>query len=290
MSFLHYWQLDVFADRPLAGNGLAVFADARGLADATLQALTQELRQFESIFLFPSAELDTYAARIFTPEEELPFAGHPLLGAAALLHHIHQRGEQEHWTLQLATRDVNLTTRRHGQGFIAQMNQGQAQFGAVLDAEERRWFAEAFSLNAGDLADYPAQVISTGLPYVLLPVRSEALGRIRQCAEFTAQLAERLTALGAAFVFLLDVDNREGRTWDNAGLVEDVATGSAAGPVAAYLVELGKARRGETFELHQGRFAGRPSLLEVRVGDDDQVQVGGKVQLLAHAQLLCALA
>src|SRR5690606_14826527 len=97
MSFLHYWQLDVFADRPLAGNGLAVFADARGLADATLQALTQELRQFESIFLFPSAELDTYAARIFTPEEELPFAGHPLLGAAALLHHIHQRGEQEHW-------------------------------------------------------------------------------------------------------------------------------------------------------------------------------------------------
>ena len=99
-----------------------------------------------------------------------------------------------------------------------------------------------------------------------------------------------LAALGAAFVFLLDVDNREGRTWDNAGLVEDVATGSAAGPVAAYLVELGKARRGETFELHQGRFVGRPSLLEVRVGDDDQVQVGGKVQLLAHAQLLCALA
>ena len=121
-------------------------------------------------------------------------------------------------------------------------------------------------------------------------MRSEALGRIRQCAEFTAQLAERLAALGAAFVFLLDVDNREGRTWDNAGLVEDVATGSAAGPVAAYLVELGKARRGETFELHQGRFVGRPSLLEVRVGDDDQVQVGGKVQLLAHAQLLCALA
>ncbi|MDF3934732.1 PhzF family phenazine biosynthesis protein [Pseudomonas citronellolis] len=286
MSFLHYWQLDVFAERPLGGNGLAVFADARGLADATLQALTQELRQFESIFLFPSAELDTYAARIFTPEEELPFAGHPLLGAAALLHHIHQRGEQEHWTLQLASKDVNLTTRRHGNGFIAQMNQGQAQFGAVLDEEERRWFAEAFSLQANDLADYPAHVISTGLPYVLLPVRSEALGRIRQRAE----LGERLAALGAAFVFLLDVDNREGRTWDNAGLVEDVATGSAAGPVAAYLVALGKARRGETFELNQGRFVGRPSLLEVRVGDDDQVQVGGKVQLLAHAQLLCALA
>ncbi|SDI46653.1 phenazine biosynthesis protein PhzF family [Pseudomonas delhiensis] len=289
MSPQHYWQLDVFAERPLGGNGLAVFADARGLADATLQALTQELRQFETLFLYPTAQLDTYGARIFTLEEELPFAGHPLLGAAALLHHIHQRGEQEHWTLQLAAKDVNLTTRRHGQGFIAQMNQGQAQFGAVLDDEARRWFAEAFSLQASDLAGYPASVVSTGLPYLLLPVRGEALGRIRQRAELSTPMGERLAALGAAFVFLLDVDGREGRTWDSAGLVEDIATGSAAGPVAAYLVELGKARRGETFELHQGRFLGRPSLLEVRVGDDDQVQVGGKVQLLARAELLCRL-
>lgn len=285
MSPLHYWQLDVFAERPLSGNGLAVFADARGLSDATLQSLTQELRQFETIFLYPTAQLDTYAARIFTMEEELPFAGHPLLGAAALLHHIHQRGEQEHWTLQLAAKQVELDTRRHSHGFIAQMNQGQAQFGATLDENGRRWFADAFSLQPGDLADYPAQVVSTGLPYLLLPVRSEALGRIRQRADLSAGLA----GIGAAFVFLLDVDKREGRTWDSAGLVEDIATGSAAGPVAAYLVELGKARRGETFELAQGRFLGRPSRLEVKVGLDGQVQVGGKVQLLAHAELLCAL-
>lgn len=285
MSPLHYWQLDVFAERPLSGNGLAVFADARGLSDPTLRALTQELRQFESIFLYPTAELDTYAARIFTVEEELPFAGHPLLGAAALLHHIHQRGEQEHWILQLAARQVELDTRRHGQGFIAQMNQGRAEFGATLDASSRRGFAEAFSLQAADLADYPAQVVSTGLPYLLLPVRGEALGRIRQRADLTAMLS----GIGAAFVFLLAVDEREGRTWDSAGLVEDIATGSAAGPIAAYLVALGKARRGETFALSQGRFLGRPSRLEVKVGHDDQVQVGGKVQLLARAELLCAL-
>lgn len=282
---LHYWQLDVFAERPLSGNGLAVFADARGLSDATLQALTRELRQFETIFLYPSAELDTYAARIFTLEEELPFAGHPLLGAAALLHHIHQRGEQENWTLQLASKQVSLSTRRHGAGFQAQMNQGQAEFGASLDAQGRRWFADAFSLQPDDLADYPARVVSTGLPYLLLPVRAQALGRIRQRADLSARLA----AIGAAFVFLVDVDNREGRTWDSAGLVEDVATGSAAGPVAAYLVELGKALRGETFELAQGRFLGRPSRLEVKVCNDGQILVGGKVQLLARAELLCAL-
>ncbi|KAF1054288.1 MAG: Trans-2,3-dihydro-3-hydroxyanthranilate isomerase [Stenotrophomonas maltophilia] len=283
MSFLHYWQLDVFAERPLTGNGLAVFPDARGLDDPTLQALTQELRQFESIFLYPTAQLDTYAARIFTVEEELPFAGHPLLGAAALLHHIHQRGEQETWTLLLAAKDVSLTTRRHGSGFIAQMNQGVAAFGQTLGEGERRWFAEAFSLHAGDLADYPAQVVSTGLPYLLLPVRASALPRVRQRADLSLELSR----IGAAFVFLVDVDNREGRTWDSAGLVEDVATGSAAGPVAAYLVELGKASAGETFELAQGRFVGRPSRLDVRVGEDGQVQVGGQVHLLAHAQLLC---
>ncbi|MDL2424707.1 PhzF family phenazine biosynthesis protein, partial [Pseudomonas sp. BAgro211] len=96
-------------------------------------------------------------------------------------------------------------------------------------------------------ADYPAAVVSTGLPYLLLPVRSEALGRVRQRTDLAAELAK----LNAAFVFVLDVDNREGRTWDGAGIIEDIATGSAAGPVAAYLVELGKARRGELFQLAQ---------------------------------------
>ncbi|WP_425328361.1 PhzF family phenazine biosynthesis protein [Pseudomonas nitroreducens] len=282
MSAQQYWQLDVFADQPLTGNGLAVFPDARGIPAQTLLALTQELRQFESIFLFPSATLDTYSARIFTVDEELPFAGHPVLGAAALLHHLHQRGEEEHWTLELPAKAVKVATRRRGTGFHAEMNQGAADFGTVLDDEARRWFAEAFSLNAADLADYPAAVVSTGLPYLLLPVRSGALDRARQRTDLSAELAKR----NAAFVFLLDVDNREGRTWDGAGIIEDVATGSAAGPVAAYLVELGKARRGELFHLSQGRFVGRPSRLDVQVGQDDEVRVGGDVQLLARAELL----
>ncbi|MCO2363366.1 PhzF family phenazine biosynthesis protein, partial [Pseudomonas aeruginosa] len=82
-----YWQVDVFAERPLTGNGLAVFDDASALDDAAMQAWTRELRQFESIFLLPGDDPRAFRARIFTLEEELPFAGHPLLGAAALLHH-----------------------------------------------------------------------------------------------------------------------------------------------------------------------------------------------------------
>ncbi|MES2819431.1 MAG: PhzF family phenazine biosynthesis protein [Pseudomonadota bacterium] len=286
MNPLQYWQLDVFAERPLAGNGVAVFTATQGLSPATMQALTQELRQFESIFLQPCDAPRSYAARIFTLEEELPFAGHPLLGAAALLHHLHgpvEHNEQTQWTLQLAAKTVQLSTRRQGRGFYAEMDQGQAAFGAVLATEEARAVAQAFSLTAAEQdLRYPATVVSTGLPYLLLPVTSQGLARARQTRNLDAELAAR----GAAFVFLLDVEAQEGRTWDPAGLIEDIATGSAAGPVAAYLVRQGRRRHGEAFSLQQGRFLGRPSRLDVCVNHDEAVSVGGAVQLLARAELL----
>ncbi|HLD64927.1 MAG TPA: PhzF family phenazine biosynthesis protein [Pseudomonas sp.] len=282
---MQYWQLDVFADRPLAGNGVAVFADARALSPASMQALTRELRQFESIFLQPGPTPEAYSARIFTLEEELPFAGHPILGAAALLHHLHGPAaspETCDWTLHLAAKTVQLKTRLQGSGFYAEMNQGQGEFGAVLDPRQAQAIAAAFSLSAAELDPrHPASVVSTGLPYLLLPVTTQGLARARQSRGLDRELAE----LGAAFVFLLDVQAYEGRTWDPLGVVEDIATGSAAGPVAAYLVAQGLRRRGEPFTLHQGRFLQRPSRLDVCVADDG-VRVGGGVHLLARAELL----
>ena len=111
-----YWQLDVFAERPLTGNGLAVFDDASALDDAAMQAWTRELRQFESIFLLPGDDPRAFRARIFTLEEELPFAGHPLLGAAALLHHLRGGDNEQHWTLHLASKSVALRSVRAGSG------------------------------------------------------------------------------------------------------------------------------------------------------------------------------
>ncbi len=282
MSPLVYWQLDVFAERPLAGNGVAIFPDARPLSPAAMQALTQELRQFESIFLLPGASANTYSARVFTVEEELPFAGHPLLGAAALLHHLHCPVASAEWTLQLAAKSVQLRTRRQGQGFYAEMDQGLAEFGAQLSREQALVFAEAFSLSAADLdGRYPAMVVSTGLPYLLLPVTAEGLARAKQRRALDAELA----AYGAAFVFLLEVDGHEGRTWDPLGVIEDIATGSAAGPAAAFLVRHGLHRHDAAFSLNQGRFLNRPSRLDVCVGADGHVSVGGSVQLLARAEL-----
>lgn len=284
---MDHWQMDVFAERPLSGNGLAVFADARGLSTQVMQALTVELRQFESIFLLPGAAAHEFSARIFTMEEELPFAGHPVIGAAALLHHLHGTDEPAQWTLQLASKTVQLTSRRHGKGYYAEMDQGLAEFGQQLDPSATLGLAEAFGLDEAQLdRRYPATVVSTGLPYVLLPVTAQGLARARQ----QCSVEEALRACGAAFVFLLDVDGHEGRTWDPAGQVEDIATGSAAGPVAAYLVRHGLRQLNEAFSLNQGRFLQRPSRLDVRVGSDGRVRVGGHVQLLARARWLADLA
>ena len=280
---MHYWQLDVFAQQPLNGNGLSAFADARGLSSAAMQALTIELRQFESIFLIPGATPDQFSARIFTLEEELPFAGHPIIGAAALLHHLHQPAEHAQWTLQLQNKTVQLRSRRMAQGFYAEMDQGSAEFGPDLATATARAFAAAFSLSAAELdSRYPATVVSTGLPYVLLPVTAAGLAKAKQTRLLDLELGE----CGAAFVFLLDIDNFEGRTWDPAGQVEDIATGSAAGPVAAYLVRHGLRAAEQAFSLNQGRFLQRPSRLDVCVSADGQVRVGGHVQLVARAELL----
>jgi trans-2,3-dihydro-3-hydroxyanthranilate isomerase len=284
---MHYWQMDVFAEHPLTGNGLAVFPDARSLSTTAMQRLTQELRQFESIFLLPGEGAAQFSARIFTAEEELPFAGHPVIGAAALLHHLHAPDEHAQWTLQLSAKCVQVNSRRLAQGFYAEMDQGQAEFGQRLDNSSVHAVANAFGLEDDQLDHrYPATVVSTGLPYLLLPVTAAGLAAARQ----RRLLEVELRACGAAFVFLLDVDSREGRTWDPAGIIEDVATGSAAGPVAAYLVAHGLQARGDAFTLNQGRFLQRPSQLEVCVCADDRVRVGGHVQLVARAELLVAAA
>jgi trans-2,3-dihydro-3-hydroxyanthranilate isomerase len=173
---------------------------------------------------------------------------------------------------------VTVQTERHPHWFAATMDQGVATFGAVATPEFATNLPPALNLAADDmLDDLPPQMVTTGLPYLIVPVRS-GLERARIThPHFAAMLAE----VGAQFVYVVDVARREGRTWDNAGLVEDIATGSAAGPAGAYLVRHGRARADEAITLQQGRFLGRPSELRVRVaneaGDALRVAVSGDV-------------
>ena len=143
--------------------------------------------------------------------------------------------------------------------YEAEMNQGSPILCSPLANRDAVRFADALGLGGADLHSLPMQVVSTGLPYLIVPV-SRGLERARIMVD---DFEERLASVGAKFVYVFDPDEREGRTWDNAGAVEDVATGSAAGPVAAYLAAHGLAAEDESIVINQGRFLGRPSRIAV---------------------------
>lgn len=269
------FHVDVFANGPLTGNGLTVFLNTEAWSASTMQGLTREMKQFESIFLSDISPTGA-RARVFTVEEELPFAGHPVLGAAAVLHRTQTPEASEGaWRLQLAVDDVPISTRRIGNHYLAEMNQGPAILGDTITAGELQPILARLGLEAQDLTcGLRPQVISTGLPYLILPVHAHALAR---AAINGADLETLLATRGAKFVLVLDSANRELRTWDNLGRVEDVATGSAAGPVGAYLFTQHLADPALPIELSQGRFAGRPSTLSVRRDGNNNLFVSGEV-------------
>lgn len=287
VSGLQYYQVDVFTHEAMAGNGLSVFLPESPLPARLMQRLTVEMRQFESIFLTPDGPGNRFEARIFTMEEELDFAGHPLLGAAGLLHHLHAAHQPAaEWTLMLGTRAVAIsTTRKDGpQGtYNASMNQGVASVGAALGHTDSLPFLAAFGLGPAQLdVRFPLQVVSTGLPYLLVPV----VDGLERAKIVHPDFETLLATVGAKFAYVLDVPAREGRTWDNAGLVEDIATGSAAGPAGAYLLHHGAAKANEVITLRQGRFAGRPSRITVQANAAGEMLVSGGVVVLARGQFL----
>jgi PhzF family phenazine biosynthesis protein len=274
MRFRH---VDVFAEQPLTGNGLVVFFDAEGLSAEYMQALTREMRQFEAIFLTRAHE-----ARIFSAARELQFAGHPVLGAAAALHDADPAAPGERtWTIRLGGREVPVQTARARLGaYTARMDQGEPAFGATLTRPETETVLAALNLPPDAAADgLSPQVVSTGLRYLIVPVRAGLADARIVIPDFAALLAGH----GAQFVYVLDPAAREARHWENDGSIEDVATGSAAGPAGAYLVRYGVARPGETIVLKQGRFLGRPSAIHVTVSD--RVEVAGPVAMVASGTI-----
>ena len=288
MLDLGYRHVDVFSRRALQGNGLVVVLDAETLSPAVMQQLTREVRQFETAFL-TGVNLPGRSAhvRIFTEDEELDFAGHPVLGAAAVLHTLLPAPEaEESWTLTVAQRSVETRTRGAAGWVDAAMDQGVPQLGHAITGELAEAYRDALNLVRGQLHPaLPMQVGSTGLPYLIVPVQAGL-----DSARISHPDFERLLGVsGAKFVYVLDPDRPEGRTWDNAGRVEDVATGSAAGPAAGYLLHHGVRPAGEPLLIHQGRFTGRPSTIEVRPGPDGRLWVGGPVAPVAagrfHAHL-----
>jgi trans-2,3-dihydro-3-hydroxyanthranilate isomerase len=284
--------VDVFAERRFAGNQLAVVEDGASLSDDEMQAVASEMNYSETTFVESDERRDGgYDVRIFTPEAEIPFAGHPTLGTAAVLRERFDAGEEIR--LNLGVGQIPVEVRQAGDAETFWMTQNAPEFGPELDHAR---LAEVLSLGETDLDDeWPVQVVSTGLPAVMIPVRDrDALGRVavdhRRYDEFRADV-------GVENLFTFCPDPREERHDFAArmfspghGVPEDPATGSANGCLAGYLARHRYDGSGEVdATVEQGYEMGRPSVLHLEArdeGDEVTVRVGGRVEFVAEGSFL----
>ncbi len=275
--------LDVFTSVPLTGNQLAVVHDADGVDEATMLAFARETRLSETTFVQTATQAGAdYRNRIFTTAGEMPFAGHPSLGTAVAV--ARARGEtqaryvqQTHAGLQPV--DVQLA----GDGARATMLQEPPAFGPE---PAPAGVMAAAGLDASDAHRVlPAQVVSTGVAHLLAPLRdASALERV---APARAALEALLEPLGAIVLYLVALDLDSGSAHARSfflgpgGVIEDPATGSAAGPLLAYLHE-----RERTTELvvDQGAEIGRPSRIDCS-WEDDRPRVSGDVVIVAEGDV-----
>lgn len=280
---MEYYHVDVFSREPFAGNGLTVMISNQELDTEFMQKTAQELKQFESIFL-RKIDANVFGARIFTVEEELDFAGHPIIGAAAVLHERYFTDDRSaDIQLVLNNKQVYVTSEKEDGSYRCCMNQGKAEFIGLLDIEKYTEYLNPLNLSIEDLdGKYPLEVISTGLPYLLIPVKS-GLETARILVDNYENL---LQEIGAKFVYIFDINQLEGRTWDNLGKVEDVATGSAAGPVGAYYYKRRIYEHSEMISLQQGKYVGRPSVIEISMKPQtEEILISGSVKVLIRGEL-----
>jgi trans-2,3-dihydro-3-hydroxyanthranilate isomerase len=276
-----YVVCDVFTDRPLAGNQLAVFTDARDLDAETMQSLAREMNYSESVFVLPAGQGGDVRIRIFTPAREVPFAGHPTLGTAFVL----GSALQSH-VLRLETGSgvVPVALERDGARIVfGRMEQPLPSVEAFEEAGE---LLGAIGVERSEL---PVELYDNGLRHVYVCLQSPGdVAALRPDLQALERLAGRAAALG------VNCFAGEGRLWKTrmfapaGGVAEDPATGSAAGPLAYHLARHGRIGFGEEIEISQGDELGRPSTLFARVdGSADElerVEVGGSAVIVARGE------
>ena len=275
-------QLDVFTARPLEGNALAVFTDARGLSADEMQALARETNLSETTFVIPrdaaTERQRGVRVRIFTVQEELPFAGHPTLGTAAALRAA-RGGDEVVLDLDVGRVPVRFE-ERPGEPAFGEMRQVDPTFGMRHDPGA---VARAIGLPADELDPaLPIQTVSTGLAFAIVPLRRLAtLERLRM----DARAAEAyLASTDAKFFYLVTRETVDPAARLHARMIfyggEDPATGSAGGCTAAWSVAHGVAAPEERIVIEQGLEIRRPSRIAVRAGRSGDrvvdVRVGGQ--------------
>ena len=287
--------VDVFTDRPCAGNQLAVITGAKGLATRQMQSFAREMNFSETTFvLADQPQGGGWPVRIFTPSEELPFAGHPTLGTAHVIRHALLGGRVDRVTLALPIGLTPVFVERNLKRELYWMRQRFPTFGARL---ARKPVAAVLGLAPSDLDSQPVEEVSTGLPYLVVPVRTRrALERIRVNHDLLLKLVASLDA--KAIIAFAPGAARPGHELTARvfvgyyGVPEDAATGSANGCLAAWLVQH-RYFKDEAIDLkvEQGQSIGRPSTLHLRAMRTSrgiEIRIGGGVVDVARGTLLAA--
>jgi trans-2,3-dihydro-3-hydroxyanthranilate isomerase len=286
---LPFVQLDVFTTRPLEGNALAVFPDATGLRDDEMQAIAREMNLSETTFVFPREESAERGVRvrIFTVQEELPFAGHPTLGTAFTVRGPSGRSEVK-LQLNVGTIPVRFDDSP-GRLPFGEMTQADPVFGEV---HERKRVAEATGIPLDDIdSELPIQTVSTGVPFTVLPLRGlAAAGRLHIDQQ---RASEYLASTAGKFFFCVTRETVDSAARLHARMLfyngEDPATGSASGCAAAWMVEHGIAQPEEQVLIEQGVEMKRPSRIFVRASRRNDrvvnVRVGGNVVEVLRGEL-----
>ncbi len=292
-------QVDVFTDRALTGNSLAVFLDGRGLSTEHMQDLAREMNLSETTFILPgdaaTEKTRGVRVRIFTVQEELPFAGHPTLGTAFVM-----RGqasasaspEEVRLDLNAGTVPVRFT-QPASQPLFGEMTQKEPEFGAIHDVAA---VARLTGLTAADFDDsVPIQTVSTGVPFTLVALRS--LPKVQKLRLDLDASAEYLARSGGKFFYFVCRETVDPKARLHARMIfyngDDPATGSAAGCCAAWMVAHGVAASEEQVLIEQGLEMRRPSRIFVRAKKQDNhvvnVRVGGNCVEVLRAEVAIPL-
>ena len=278
MPTFRYVLADVFTDTPLEGNGLAVFTDARGIPEETLQPLARELNLSETVYVYPAEKGGHARIRIFTPMDELPFAGHPVLGTAFVL------------AAPLQLPEIVLETAKGPIPVRLEREESRISFGWMSQpVPSVELFAAADELLAAvgvEGSELPVELYDNGARHVYVALPSvEAV----EALEPDLQALKRLQGIVGTNCFAGEGDRWKTRMFAPAdGVPEDPATGSAAGPLACHLARHGRIEFGREIQIAQGAEIRRPSTLHARVTGSaekiESVDVGGSAVVVARGE------
>lgn len=286
---MDFYIVDVFAEEKYQGNQLAVFIPSRTLSTDEMQKIAREINFNETTFIL-SGKIDDggYDVRIFTPDVEIPFAGHPTLGTAFIIQNFLEEYESKQITLNLEVGQIPVTIE--GDQLI--MKQNPPELGTIIT--NPNIFTEMLQIHNEDIdSRFPIQVVSTGLPAVIVPLCS--LDAVNRCKIHHDRYQNFIDNVIKANILVFTPETRLSENdlnarvfMDDPGFLEDPATGSANGNLAGYLIEHNFFESENiVYRVEQGFHMGRPSILTVQANNHQnsaEIFVGGKVFLIAKGE------